>query len=81
MKDHLKDMNEEKGNPSKVYQEELQDKGNHINDSNEESDARDMAKMNKSIQGVNQKIDSAHPDDLKRTDDDDYALRETEDLK
>lgn len=81
MKDHLKDLNEERGNPSKVYNEELRNEGNHINDSNAESDARDLAKMNKSIQGANQKIDSSHPDDLAPSDDDDYALRETEDLK
>lgn len=80
MKDHLKKQNEEHGNPERTYHEEMNNRGNHIADTNHESEARDLAKVNKSIAGENQKIDSVHPDDL-QDDSDDYALRETEDLK
>jgi hypothetical protein len=80
MKDRLKDINQQKGNPSKVYWDEMNDRGSHPTDSNEESDARDRAKMHKSIAGANQKIDSVHPDELK-DEEDGYTLDETENLK
>jgi len=62
--------NNKTGNPEKVYREELNDKGSTFTDTNEESDARDMAKIEKSLTGHGQKMDSVHPDELEETHED-----------
>lgn len=64
------------GNPDKAYQDELAGKGSAFLDTPSEADARDKAKVEKSLTGQSQKIDSIHPDDLK-DDDSDEMLRET----
>ena len=52
------------GNPEKAFREELNDRGSSFSDTNAESDARDKAKIVKSLSGQGQKMDSAHPDDI-----------------
>ncbi|MER3464517.1 MAG: hypothetical protein C4329_09060 [Chitinophagaceae bacterium] len=80
MKDYLKDINEERGNPEKKYGDKMQQRTNHTKNTNDESEARDLAKVHKSVSGENQKIDSVHQDDLQNGLDD-YAPKETERLK
>lgn len=80
MKDHLRKINEERGNPEKAYSDEMNERNSNAMDTNAESDARDLAKVSKSIEGTNQKMDSVHPDDM-QNDEDDNALKETEELK
>jgi hypothetical protein len=58
---------EGKENPAKVYNDEMNDKGNTFLDTDKESKARDMAKVNKTLSGQGQKMDSVNPDDLKET--------------
>jgi len=53
------------GNPAKVYRDEMHDKGSTFTDTAAESKARDMAKVNKSLSGQGQKMDSVSPDELK----------------
>ena len=52
------------GNPEKTFREELNDRGSTLSDTNAESDARDKAKIVKSLSGQGQKMDSVHPDDI-----------------
>lgn len=62
--------NNKRGNPEKAFKEELQDKGSTFDDTNAESNARDMAKIEKSLTGQGQKMDSVDPDELKETHED-----------
>jgi hypothetical protein len=64
------------GNPEEVYRDELANKGSTFTDTPSESDARDKAKVEKSLTGQSQKMDSVHPDDLE-DDDMDEMTRET----
>ena len=64
------------GNPEKAYRDELDGKGSTFSDTPSEADARDRAKVEKSLTGQSQKIDSVHPDDLDDDDLDEIA-RET----
>lgn len=50
-----------KSNPNKVYQDELDEKGTTFNDSPEESEARDQAKILKAASGQSQKMDGGNP--------------------
>lgn len=54
----------ERGNPNKAYQDELQNKGNETADTPEESVARDRAKVDKAQTGYGQKMDGGNPDEL-----------------
>jgi len=53
-----------KTDPDKVYNDELNNRGNELFDSEAEGNARDMAKIEKANSGSGQKMDSVHPDDL-----------------
>jgi hypothetical protein len=68
-----------KENPAKAYNEEMNDKGNSFLDTQKESKARDMAKVNKAIDEEGQKMDSVHPDDLKETRNDRMIEQERRD--
>ena len=61
------------GNPDQAYRDELDNKGSSLTDTPSETEARDKAKVEKSLSGESQKMDSVHPDEL--MDDDDEALR------
>ncbi|MFL5810326.1 MAG: hypothetical protein ACJ749_12450 [Flavisolibacter sp.] len=50
------------GNPGKVYDDELREKGTTFTDTPRESDARDRAKIEKAATGQSQKIDGGNPD-------------------
>ena len=59
MKDSLHDLNNNNpGNPDKVYKDELNNRGGGLFDTKQESDARDAAKIEKSLSGQGQKMDS-----------------------
>jgi len=58
------DKTKKKQDPDQVYQDELNNRGKEIFDTEREGDARDMAKIQKAITGQGQKMDSVHPDDL-----------------
>lgn len=64
------------GNPEKAYREEMHDKGSTFSDTNAESAARDKAKIEKSLTGQGQKMDSVHPDELKESREDKMIERE-----
>lgn len=64
------------GNPEKAYNDELAGKGSTFTDTPSESDARDKAKVEKSLTGQSQKMDGVHPDEL-GDDDMDEMTRET----
>lgn len=64
------------GDPEKAYRDELAGKGSTFTDTPSEADARDKAKVEKSLTGQSQKIDTVHPDELK-DDDIDEITRET----
>jgi len=57
----------------------MNDKGNSFLDTQKESKARDMAKVNKAIDEEGQKMDSVHPDDLKETRNDRMIEQERRD--
>lgn len=56
-------MNEQNngGQPGKAYRDELNEKGSTFTDTNEESAARDEAKMQKAAAGQSQKMDGGNP--------------------
>lgn len=64
------------GDPGGVFREELQNEGSIFTDTPSESDARDKAKVQKTISGQSQKMDTVHPDELE-DDDMDEQIRET----
>lgn len=70
---------ERKESPAKVYNDEMNDKGNSFLDTDNESKARDMAKVNKALSGQGQKMDSVHPDDLRETRNDRIIEQERRD--
>lgn len=65
------------GNPDKVYNEELENKGSTFLDTPAEADARDLAKIQKASTGQSQKIDGSDPYEDGGTTDDDGTRRET----
>jgi hypothetical protein len=67
----------ERGNPGKVYRDELANKGSGFGDTNAESDARDRAKIEKVTRGESQKIDGDNPYQDEDTVSDDEIRRET----
>jgi hypothetical protein len=71
--------NKGKDKPAKVYNDEMNNKGNSFLDTDKESKARDMAKVNKALNGQGQKMDSVHPDDLKETRNDRMIEQERRD--
>lgn len=60
-----KNSNDQTGNPEKTFRDELHDKGSTLSDTPAESDARDKAKIAKSLTGQGQKMDSVHPDEIR----------------
>ncbi len=52
---------DERGNPGKTYNDELENKGNTFTDTPAESDARDQAKIVKAQTGQTQKMDGSDP--------------------
>lgn len=67
----------ERGNPEKVYRDELENKGSTFTDTNDESDARDKAKIEKVARGESQKMDGDNPYQDEDTVSDDEIRRET----
>jgi hypothetical protein len=59
--DDKKFNTDQKSNPEKVYQDELNEKGSTFTDNEEESEARDQAKIQKAASGQSQKIDGGNP--------------------
>jgi hypothetical protein len=59
-----KDLLKERGDPNKVYGEELENKGSTFTDTPAESDARDAAKIEKAQTGQSQKMDGIDPDEF-----------------
>ena len=66
--------------PGQTYRDEMNDRGHAIFDNEEQGDARDRAKMDKSLQGHGQKMDSAHPDDLQPDQNDINIEKERDDF-
>jgi hypothetical protein len=66
----------DKSKPEKAYREEMEDRGNEFMDTAEESNARDQAKVEKTLRGEGGKMDSVHPDDLKQTRNDEMIEQE-----
>jgi len=62
--------------PSQVYKEELDNKGSSFLDNEEQSMARDRAKINKALAGESQKMDSVDPEELRPTRNDEILERE-----
>lgn len=75
MDTHKWEPDRKEGNPDKAYNDELAGKGSTFTDTPSETEARDRAKVEKSLSGESQKIDSVHPDDL-MDDDTDEMRRE-----
>lgn len=76
MDNHKFEPDSREGNPERTYNDELTGKGTTFTDTPSEADARDKAKVEKSLTGESQKIDSVHPDELKDDNMDDM-IRET----
>jgi hypothetical protein len=63
----MKDDQNKPNNPAKVYEDELHNrKGGDFFDSEEESEARDRAKVEKARHGYGQKMDAMPPDKATR---------------
>ena len=67
----------ERSNPGKAYRDELENKGSTLNDTPEESDARDQAKIEKASNWPSQKIDGGNPHADEDTVSDEEIRRET----
>lgn len=73
-KNKFQNTREEKGDPKKVFREELNDSsikkmGSGISDTDAETAARDKAKALKANQGKGQKMDGLHESELREMDD------------
>jgi hypothetical protein len=66
-----KDPLQKSGNPNEAYREEMDNRGSIFGETAAESDARDKAKIEKSLTGQTQKIDGGNPDEME--DDGDLA--------
>ena len=62
--------------PSRVYKEELENRGSTFLDNSRQSEARDQAKIEKALSGQSQKIDSVDPEELRPTHNDEILERE-----
>ena len=75
----MKQAQNNKTSREKAYSDEMNDRGNEFFDSQEDTKARDRAKIEKSVSGRGQKIDSVHPDDLEQTRNDEMIEQERRD--
>lgn len=62
--------------PSRVYKEEMENKGSSFLDNAKQSEARDKAKIEKALSGESQKMDSVDPEELRPTKNDEILERE-----
>jgi hypothetical protein len=62
--------------PEETFNDEMNNSGSTFADTEEQSIARDAAKVEKARTGQSQKIDTVHPDELKPSRNDDIIEQE-----